>query len=140
MPGMIANSRHPLDHPGHTRQGPQIAGEPLSPTALEQHLLDLSEATTVQFRFASSPPGAPQRLATAASPFPIPTADALATDFELTRDGRQNQCASSKQASCLLAPTLQSPEISSRTNWCVLVHEYKYNQFPRCVTVLCEIQ
>jgi len=124
MPGMIANSRHPLDHRGHTRQGPQIAGKPMSPAAFEQRLLDLSQATTIQFRFAPRPPGAPQRLAPAASPFPIPTADALATYLELPRDGRQNQCASSKQTGCLFAPMLQSLEIPSRTNWCALVHEY----------------
>jgi len=138
MARMITNSGHPLDHRRHPRKRPQIAGEAVSPAALAQRLLDGTKLTTVQPRFAARPPGTAQGVRAAAPPFPIPTTDALTTDLEVARNGRQNQLAGRKQASRLLAPTLQFLEISSRRKRCV--HGPSIAPTQTIVTLLCEIQ
>ena len=119
MTGMITHSGHPLDHPGHARERPQIAPEAVSPAALAQHLFHGTELMAVQPRLATRPPGAAQGIAAATFPFPIPTTDALATHLQLTRNGRQNHLASCKQARRLLAPTLQFLKIPSSRKRCV---------------------
>ena len=138
MARMITNSGHPLDHRGHAWKRPQIAAEAVSPAASAQRLLDGTKLTTVQLRLATRPPGAAQGVRPAAPPFPIPTTDTLATDLQVARYGRQNQLAGSKQASRLLAPTLQILEISSRRKR--RVHGYSVANPTRSVTLFCEIQ
>lgn len=138
MARMITNSGHPLDHRGDARKGPQIAAKAMSPASSKQGILHGEELMRVQPWLAARPPGAAQGARPATPPFPIPTADTLATDPEVARNGCQNQLAGRKQASRLLAPPLQFMEISSWRKRCVHGHSIAIMQ--TIVTVLCEIQ
>jgi hypothetical protein len=135
---MITNPGQPLDHRGHARKRPEIGHEAVGPAASAKRLLDGTKLTTVQLRLATRPPGTAQGVRAAAPPFPIPAADTLATDVQLARHGGQNQSPGGKQASCLLAPTLQFMEISSRRKRCV--HGHSIATMQAIVTLLCEIQ
>ena len=138
MARVIVHSRYALDHNRHSWQCPQIRSEAMRPRPLPQSLVDLPHLSRVQLRFATGTACTTQGRGTAAAPFRVPTAHALAARLQFARDFGKKHLARSKQTARSLPPLLQALKIASWRNMglhaLIVIHRVSI------VTVLCETQ
>lgn len=138
MPRMILDAGQALDEPGDSRQCPQAGPKAMCAGALAQRRIDFGHLLRRHPWLAAGPPSGSQRCTPTPLPCAKPAHDALAADTETAGDGPMRLLARSKQLRRLVATHFQSVKIPSRG--IMSSHTPSYNNGPRIVTILCEIQ
>jgi hypothetical protein len=96
MTGVITHPSQALHDLSDARQRPQVRVETMRPCALPQGFVHLPQLGRLQLRLAASPTRATQSSGSTALPLPIPTGYTLATHFQFTSDGGEDQLAGSR--------------------------------------------
>jgi hypothetical protein len=112
MARVIADLRHLLDHPGDSREGPEVRVESMGPCAFPQGHIHSAQIPSVESRQASRSSRGPERRHATASPLTIPPHHTLAT--RLKPAGHIRLDGSFSKESCgLLSSPFQPGEVSA---------------------------
>jgi len=110
MSRVVPHVCEPLDDDGHTRQGPQLRGEAMSPGALEQCPFDPRELRRLEPRLAPRTASRLQACAAFVLPGMKPTVGGCARRAQRAGDGRL-RCAARKQPRGLVPTRFQRSKI-----------------------------
>ena len=135
MAGVIAYTRHALDHDRDARQGPEIGAETMRTRPFSQRELDAFSLLRIKLGRTARPFCSAQRITPALAPLRVPATDALATHSQQPRHV-SHDLARSEQLASAASSLLQSLKVPPSTR----PHAGIIHDLLTCVTLFYEVQ